>query len=318
MAAKKRKSTTSTSKRTKKKPASKKQPQKSEGKSPLKEQAVKYFCTHEETSDIFCIECCIEKGPKESLIIIGSCPAKEPLGDVNNYKCTDENNQWVKENIDKLKPIPLEVFTRKDLQAALMRNRRPIVYSNTVPIPLRECDYDKPMKSPIYPFVPDSEVVELNLPLAANLCLKEPECRKFIGWPEQKIPPYVIEIMRRRLLGDGSSDESIKYLKIADVAELLKEERNIKIPDSTGSDEISYDEKPDTIVKNKPVSKIAGLILLKLKELPEHQAMDTPALLAWLSREHKKDIDDKSLRRHLDELKPYGLQNKPKIGYFIR
>jgi hypothetical protein len=68
----------------------------------------------------------------------------------------------------------------------------------------------------------------------------------------------------------------------------------------------------------EPVSKRAGLILDKLKSLPEHEAMNTAALLAWLSKFHHDDIDDATLRRTLREMKPYGLLNKPKIGYYLR
>lgn len=71
-------------------------------------------------------------------------------------------------------------------------------------------------------------------------------------------------------------------------------------------------------LSREPVSDIAGLILDKLRSLPEHKGMDTSALLSWLSQEHHKDIEDRTLRRYLNELKPYGLQNKAKIGYYIR
>ena len=69
--------------------------------------------------------------------------------------------------------------------------------------------------------------------------------------------------------------------------------------------------------ERKPVGQRAGWILEKLRSLPEYEGMTTPALIAWLSREHKIDIDDSTLRKHLKQLEPYGLKNMPKIGYYI-
>jgi len=68
----------------------------------------------------------------------------------------------------------------------------------------------------------------------------------------------------------------------------------------------------------EPTSKRAGLILEKLRSLPKHGCMDTNALLDWLASEHEIVIDKPQLYRHLDELKPYGLANKKRYGYFIR
>jgi len=68
----------------------------------------------------------------------------------------------------------------------------------------------------------------------------------------------------------------------------------------------------------KPVSKRAGLILKKLRSLPEHEGMTMPNLLEWLSVEHKIWPDEGTVRRYLKELDPYGLKrDKPKIGYYI-
>jgi hypothetical protein len=67
-----------------------------------------------------------------------------------------------------------------------------------------------------------------------------------------------------------------------------------------------------------PVSKRAGLIYDKLKSLtPPKHGMTTNELLDWLSQE-RENIDEKTLRRHLNELKPYGLDNKPRIGYYLK
>jgi len=70
--------------------------------------------------------------------------------------------------------------------------------------------------------------------------------------------------------------------------------------------------------KKEPVSKRAGLIYDKLKSLtPPKHGMTTNELLDWLSQE-RENIDEKTLRRHLNELKPYGLDNKRRIGYYLK
>ena len=70
--------------------------------------------------------------------------------------------------------------------------------------------------------------------------------------------------------------------------------------------------------KKGPVSKRAGLIYDKLKSLtPPKHGMTTNELLDWLSQE-RENIDEKTLRRHLNELKPYGLDNKRRIGYYLK
>ncbi len=70
--------------------------------------------------------------------------------------------------------------------------------------------------------------------------------------------------------------------------------------------------------KKGPVSKRAGLIYDKLKSLiPPKHGMTTNELLDWLCKEGE-NIDDKTLRGHLNELKPYGLDNKRRIGYYLK
>ena len=66
-----------------------------------------------------------------------------------------------------------------------------------------------------------------------------------------------------------------------------------------------------------PLSPKARLIYEKLSILKVHEAMTTPEILDWLSQEHQKDIDEGTLGKLLKEIKPYGLQNKPRIGYYI-
>lgn len=68
----------------------------------------------------------------------------------------------------------------------------------------------------------------------------------------------------------------------------------------------------------KPLARRPRLVYEKLMSLQEYEAMDTPELLDWLSKK-KIDIDEKTLRvTYLDPLKPWGLDNAPKVGYFIR
>ena len=73
------------------------------------------------------------------------------------------------------------------------------------------------------------------------------------------------------------------------------------------------------IQQKQPVSKRARVIHSKLIGFNSLEAMTTPQLLDWLSEKPRNDnIDEKTLRKALDELKPYGLKNKPRIGYYIQ
>lgn len=71
-------------------------------------------------------------------------------------------------------------------------------------------------------------------------------------------------------------------------------------------------------IPKPPLGKVATLLYEKLKSLPEHKAMNTPELSQWLADEHKHLMDDATLRNHLKQLEPYGIQNKTRIGYYIR
>jgi hypothetical protein len=80
-------------------------------------------------------------------------------------------------------------------------------------------------------------------------------------------------------------------------------------------------------LSNKPpMGATATLIYEKLLQLPKHRGMDTNALLDWLSdakaanKESRETIiiDDGTLRKHLKQIEPYGLQNKPRVGYYLR
>ncbi|MHC4331941.1 MAG: hypothetical protein ACYSWW_27900 [Planctomycetota bacterium] len=54
------------------------------------------FYKHTESGQILVIE------QRWDGAILGSCPAKEPLKDLDSYQCTDRNNIWVAENSNKL------------------------------------------------------------------------------------------------------------------------------------------------------------------------------------------------------------------------
>lgn len=67
-----------------------------------------------------------------------------------------------------------------------------------------------------------------------------------------------------------------------------------------------------------PLGEVATLLYEKLKSLPGHIALTTSELLDWLSKEHDREMDEATLRRHLRQLIPYGIQNDRRIGYYIR
>lgn len=67
------------------------------------------------------------------------------------------------------------------------------------------------------------------------------------------------------------------------------------------------------------LGEVAGWIYEKLKSLPEHQAMILPQIADWLANEKNHILDEDTIRKnHLKQLKPYGLQHKKRIGYYIR
>lgn len=60
------------------------------------QQTSRDFYRHAETGEIIVIE------RSWSGAILGSCPAKEPLKDLDSYECKPDNNVWIAENSDKL------------------------------------------------------------------------------------------------------------------------------------------------------------------------------------------------------------------------
>ena len=70
---------------------------------------------------------------------------------------------------------------------------------------------------------------------------------------------------------------------------------------------------------NVPLPSRPKLIYEKLISLQEHEAMTGPEILDWLSKKHGINIDEGTLRNtYLKPLKPYGLVNTPRVGYYIR
>lgn len=59
-------------------------------------QTSKAFYRYTETGQIFVIE------RKADRAILGSCPAIEPLKELDSYDCKPDNNLWIQENSDKL------------------------------------------------------------------------------------------------------------------------------------------------------------------------------------------------------------------------
>lgn len=68
----------------------------------------------------------------------------------------------------------------------------------------------------------------------------------------------------------------------------------------------------------EPLSKRARIVYERLLTLKRHEAMTFPEIQDYYESETEKNLDEgtwKDLRR---ELGPYGLQNRPKVGYYIR
>ena len=62
----------------------------------MKQKTSKAFYRHSETGQILVVE------KRWVGVLPGSCPASEPLKDVDIYECKPDNNLWLMENSDKL------------------------------------------------------------------------------------------------------------------------------------------------------------------------------------------------------------------------
>jgi hypothetical protein len=76
----------------------------------------------------------------------------------------------------------------------------------------------------------------------------------------------------------------------------------------------------------QPLTHKARIIYNKLASLPEGHAMLTGEIQKWYETEYDensdedtgRNLDDGTWKKIRKELLPYGLQNKPRVGYFIR
>ena len=62
----------------------------------LEQQKTKDYYKHIETGEIVVLE------KRADGIILSSCPATEPLRDLDSYECKPDNNLWIQENSEKL------------------------------------------------------------------------------------------------------------------------------------------------------------------------------------------------------------------------
>jgi hypothetical protein len=67
-----------------------------------------------------------------------------------------------------------------------------------------------------------------------------------------------------------------------------------------------------------PLGENARLLYEYLIYLPEHEAMTGPKILDWFMQKHSKNVDQGTLTKEIiPALKPYGIENTPRIGYQI-
>lgn len=68
-----------------------------------------------------------------------------------------------------------------------------------------------------------------------------------------------------------------------------------------------------------PPSKNAEIVFDLLDKLPPYKALTVPEILDAVSKKHGKAWDEKELYdRVFPQLRPWGLENKPRIGYWIK
>jgi hypothetical protein len=67
----------------------------------------------------------------------------------------------------------------------------------------------------------------------------------------------------------------------------------------------------------QPLTEKARLIYKKLLILEQHEAMTLPEIQDWFYKTKEKDLDEGTWKDIRKELIPYGLKNKPRVGYYI-
>ena len=81
--------------------------------------------------------------------------------------------------------------------------------------------------------------------------------------------------------------------------------------------EITQTEDAIITANNEPLSNKARAVLNLLQELPPNQALTGPKILKELD-DKKIIIDQSTLTKSIiPALKPHGVKNKPRIGYYI-
>ena len=68
----------------------------------------------------------------------------------------------------------------------------------------------------------------------------------------------------------------------------------------------------------EPLGKVARLVYEKLSSLKEHEAMTLPEIQNWYEKKTPKSLDEGTWKNIRKELEPWGLHNKPRVGYYIR
>jgi hypothetical protein len=107
-------------------------------------------------------------------------------------------------------------------------------------------------------------------------------------------------------LGCGTIDKNTRVVKFPKPAEIRQE---------TSGGNAGNTTKPKK--KLKPLSEKAAAVLELLKTLPEHRGMTGPKILETLDKKNIM-IDQSTLTKNIiPELKPYGVKNRPRIGYYI-
>ena len=85
----------------------------------------------------------------------------------------------------------------------------------------------------------------------------------------------------------------------------------------TGQNSGKARERKKPKKKLKPLSEKAAAVLELLKTVPEHRGMIGPKILEALDKKNIL-IDQSTLTKNIiPELKPYGVKNRPRIGYYI-
>jgi len=116
-----------------------------------------------------------------------------------------------------------------------------------------------------------------------------------------------------------------QQLKNKQPSDFAIDKSEIPAPEPIGTQNKAESEQTAKIDSQKadadsrvPLSKTAKPIYEKLKGLAEHEAMTLPEIQNWYESEFQKNLDEGTWKDVRKELKPYGLRNKPRIGYYIR